>query len=405
MLFYMQMKKVCLLKEFNSNKIINAKKIKIFIVAGELSGDILGEGLLIELKKINKNIEIFGVGGSKMISQGLNPIFNMKSLSIMGIFEVILKIPKIIKLLKLTKSKIIEINPDIVITIDAPGFNFRLQKSIKNLNFKQIHYVAPSVWAWKSYRAKKITKFLNHLLVLFPFEKIFFTKEGLNTTFIGHPIAFDNNFNNNQFFLEKSLNEKSLKKIVMLPGSRMSEIKKLMPIFIKAAELLNKDYKLIKFYIVTLPEYKTIIMEYFKDTNLIFYITNSHDERYNIYSKVDFALCASGTVTMELAKASTAMLVVYKLHFITWYIVKAMIKVKTATIINILLKENVIPELFQNDVNEFNIHRIIKNYLDDDNLNNLQIKKLKIAINELKNGKTNPSYIAAKSVLSYININ
>jgi lipid-A-disaccharide synthase len=178
-----------------------------------------------------------------------------------------------------------------------------------------------------------------------------------------------------------------------------------MPVFIKAAELLNKNYKVIKFYIVTLPEYKTIIMEYFKDTNLNFYITCSHDERYNIYSKADFALCASGTVTMELAKASTAMLVVYKLHFITWFILKAMVKVKTATIINILLKENVIPELFQQDVNEFNIHRIIKSYLDDDNLNKIQIKKLKIAINELKSGTNDPSYIAAKSVLSYININ
>ena len=394
-----------MLKEFESKKLINKKKIKVFIVAGELSGDLLGEGLIIELKKMTNDIEIFGVGGSKMIAQGLKPIFNIKFLSIMGIFEVILKIPKVIKLLNLAKSKIIEINPDIVITIDAPGFNFRLQKSIKSLGIKQIHYVAPSVWAWKSYRAKKITKFLDHLLVLFPFEKKFFIKEGLSTTFVGHPIAFDDYYNNNQYFLEKSLNENALKKIVILPGSRISEIKKLMPVFIKAAELLNKNYKEIKFYIVTLTEYKTIIMEYFKDTNLNFYITSSHDERYNIYGKADFALCASGTVTMELAKASTAMLVVYKLHFITWFILKAMVKVKTATIINIILKENVIPELFQQDVNELNIHRIIKNYLDDDNLNKIQIKKLKIAINELKSGTNDPSYIAAKSVLSYININ
>ena len=394
-----------MLKEFESKKLINKKKIKVFIVAGELSGDLLGEGLIIELKKMTNDIEIFGVGGSKMIAQGLKPIFNIKFLSIMGIFEVILKIPKVIKLLNLAKSKIIEINPDIVITIDAPGFNFRLQKSIKSLGIKQIHYVAPSVWAWKSYRAKKITKFLDHLLVLFPFEKKFFIKEGLSTTFVGHPIAFDDYYNNNQYFLEKSLNENALKKIVILPGSRISEIKKLMPVFIKAAELLNKNYKEIKFYIVTLPEYKTIIMEYFKDTNLNFYITSSHDERYNIYGKADFALCASGTVTIELAKASTAMLVVYKLHFITWFILKAMVKVKTATIINIILKENVIPELFQQDVNEFNIHRIIKSYLDDDNLNKIQIKKLKIAINELKSGTNDPSYIAAKSVLSYININ
>jgi lipid-A-disaccharide synthase len=398
----MPIKKDCLLREFNTDKLIKPKKVKIFISAGELSGDILGEGLIIQLKKMtNNNIDIFGVGGDKMISQGLKPIFNIKFLSIMGIFEVLLKIPKILKLLKLTKRKIIEINPDIVITIDAPGFNFRLQKSIKNLNFKQIHYVAPSVWAWKSYRAKKITKFLDHLLVLFPFEKKFFIKEGLRTTFVGHPIAFDDNFNKNTFFVEKSLNDKFLKKIAILPGSRLGEIKKLMPVFIKTAHLLNKDYNSIKFYIVTLSEYKPIIDKYFKNTNLNYYITANHEERYNVYTKVDFVLCASGTVTMEVAKASTAMLVVYKLNFITWAIVKAMVKVNTATIINILLKENVIPELFQKDVNEHNIHSIIKRYLNNAELKMSQINKLNIAINQLKNSN-NPSYIAAKSVLSYI---
>ena len=391
------------MREFNTDKLIKPKKVKIFISAGELSGDILGEGLIIQLKKMtNNNIDIFGVGGEKMISQGLKPIFNIKFLSIMGIFEVLLKIPKILKLLKLTKRKIIEINPDIVITIDAPGFNFRLQKSIKNLNFKQIHYVAPSVWAWKSYRAKKITKFLDHLLVLFPFEKKFFIKEGLRTTFVGHPIAFDCNFKKNTFFVEKSLNDKFLKKVAILPGSRLGEIKKLMPVFIKTAHLLNKDYNSIKFYIVTLNEYKPIVLKYFKNTNLNYYITDKHEERYNIYTKVDFVLCASGTVTMEVAKASTAMLVVYKLNFITWAIVKAMVKVNTATIINILLKENIVPELFQKNVNEYNIHRIIKRYLNDTELKRSQINKLNIAISQLKNS-TNPSYIAAKTVLSYIN--
>jgi lipid-A-disaccharide synthase len=201
--------------------------------------------------------------------------------------------------------------------------------------------------------------------------------------------------------VEKSLNDKFLKKIAILPGSRLGEIKKLMPVFIKTAHLLNKDYNSIKFYIVTLSEYKPIIDKYFKNTNLNYYITANHEERYNVYTKVDFVLCASGTVTMEVAKASTAMLVVYKLNFITWAIVKAMVKVNTATIINILLKENVIPELFQKDVNEHNIHSIIKRYLNNAELKMSQINKLNIAINQLKNSN-NPSYIAAKSVLSYI---
>ena len=399
----MPIKKVYLLKEFNNKKLSQDKKFKIFIMAGELSGDILGEGLINQLKKLSQNkIEIYGVGGAKMIAQGLKPIFNIKSLSIMGIFEVLLKIPSILMLLKLAKNKIIEINPDIVITIDAPGFNLRLQNSIKDLKIKQIHYVAPSVWAWKSYRAKKIAKFLDHLLVLFPFEKNLFLKEGLNTTFVGHPIAFDNKFINNKYYIEKSLNNNAITKIAMLPGSRLGEIEKLMPVFIKSAILLNKDYKAIKFYVVTLKEYRNKIQGYFAKTNLDYYVTDNHEEKYNIYSKVNFVLCASGTVTIEVAKASTAMLVVYKLNFITWLIVRAMVKIKTATILNIISKDNIIPELFQKEVNETNIHGIIKKYLENSKLRNKQINKLNIAVNKLKNGDTNPSYIAAKLVLNYL---
>ena len=392
----MQIMKACLLKVYNN------KKLKIFIIAGELSGDNLGEGLLYELKKItSNNIIIYGVGGEKMISQGLKPIFDIKHLSIMGIFEVITKIPKIIKLLKLTKRKIIEIRPDIVITIDAPGFNFRLQKSIKELNLKRVHYVAPSVWAWKSYRAKKIAKFLDHLLVLYPFEKEYFTIHGLNTTFTGHPIAFDSQYRYNDYYFEPSLKNKSILKIGILPGSRISEIEKLLPIIIKSASIININYDKVKFYVVTVKGYKNNISKYFSNTDLDYYITDDQNEKYNIFTNIDFVLCASGTVTIELAKALTPMLVLYKLNYVTWYIVKILAKVKTATILNIILKENFIPELFQNDVNEDKIYNITKNFIDDNNIRKNQIIKLEDSVNKLKNINGNPNYIAAMEILKY----
>ena len=392
----MQIMKACLLKEYNN------KKLKIFIIAGELSGDNLGEGLLYELKKItSNNIIIYGVGGEKMISQGLKPIFDIKHLSIMGIFEVITKIPKIIKLLKLTKRKIIEIRPDIVITIDAPGFNFRLQKSIKELNLKRVHYVAPSVWAWKSYRAKKIAKFLDHLLVLYPFEKEYFTIHGLNTTFTGHPIAFDSQYRYNDYYFEPSLKNKSILKIGILPGSRISEIEKLLPIIIKSASIININYDKVRFYVVTVKGYKNNISKYFSNTDLDYYITDDQNEKYNIFTNIDFVLCASGTVTIELARALTPMLVLYKLNYVTWYIVKILAKVKTATILNIILKENFIPELFQNDVNEDKIYNITKNFIDDNNIRKNQIAKLEDSVNKLKNINGNPNYIAAMEILKY----
>ena len=392
----MQIMKACLLKEYKN------KKLKIFIIAGELSGDNLGEGLLYELKKLtNNNIEIYGVGGEKMISQGLKPIFDIKYLAIMGIFEVITKIPKIIKLLKLTKRKILEIKPDIVITIDAPGFNFRLQKSIKNLNLKRIHYVAPSVWAWKSYRAKKISKILDHLLVLYPFEKEYFTVHGLKTTFTGHPIAFDNKYSSNDYYFESSLKSKSILKIGILPGSRTSEIEKLLPVLIKTASLINKNYDKVRFYVVTTKSYKNNISKHFSDAALDYYVTDDQKEKYNIFSNIDFVLCASGTVTIELARALTPMLVLYKLNYITWYIVKNLAKVKTATILNIILKDNFIPELFQKDVQEDKIYKITKNFIDNNDIRKKQITKLNDSVNMLKNMNGKPNYIAATEILRY----
>lgn len=391
------MKKVCLLKEYKNKKLI------IFIIAGELSGDNLGEGLLKNLKSITKNnIEIYGIGGAKMIAQGLNPIFDIKNLSIMGILEVISKIPKILTLLSLTKKKIIEINPDVVITIDSPGFNFRLQKSIKELNIKRFHYVAPSVWAWKSYRAKKISKFLDHLFVLYPFEKKYFTIHGLNTTFTGHPIAFDNKYIKNEYFFDDSLKNNSILKIGILPGSRLSEIKKLLPIFIESAKLIKNHYDEVKFFILAASGFKNKIINLFDETKLDYYITENQSEKYNLFSNIDFALCASGTVTIELAKAGTPMLVLYKLNYITWYIVKNLAKVKTATILNILLKENFVPELFQDQVNKENIFKITKSYIDNKNISQNQIKKLRKGISKLKNVHGDPSYILAKKILKLL---
>ena len=216
------------------------KKFRIFVVAGEKSGDELGGDLLQHLKLVYNDLEILGVGGPKMISKGLTPIFDMKLISIMGITEIVTKVPRIFNLLGLTEKKIKDYNPDVLITIDSPGFNFRLQNRIKGLNIKRVHYVAPSVWAWKSYRAKKIANYLDLLLVLYPFEKKFFTKFGLETVFVGHPIAFDEKYYLNKYKCEKSLLDKNIKKVALLPGSRMSEITKLLPIFIDTALMLRK---------------------------------------------------------------------------------------------------------------------------------------------------------------------
>lgn len=379
------------------------KPLKVFIIAGEKSGDELGGSLLKNLKLNYKNIKILGVGGPKMLEEGLKSIFDIKELSIMGIVEVITKIPKIYSLLKLTETSINKFDPDIIITIDSPGFNLRLHKKIRYLKYKQVHYVAPSVWAWKSYRAKQISKYLDLLLVLFPFEKKYFTRFDLNTKFIGHPITLENKYISNNFKCEKSLLESNLQKVAILPGSRKSEINRLMPVFIEAAQLLKKNNQNIKFYIVTLKEFKDSITNMLNNKDIDYYLTDNANEKYNIYPKVDFALCASGTVTLEVAKALTPMLVVYKLNYITWWILNLMVKVNTATILNIVLEKNIIPELFQNKASANNIYLIVNKYLNDKELRFKQLTALRKGIQKIQNDKQDPNIIATNSIRELIN--
>ena len=165
-------------------------KKTIFIIAGEISGDQLGGILLKKLKTSNNSLHFYGIGGKNLLELGLKPIFSMEKISLMGLIEVLPKIPELLSLIKLTVNKIIDIKPDLIITIDAPGFNFRILKKLKqlNVNIPNIHVVAPTVWAWKANRAKKIASYVDNLFVLYPFEKKYFTPHGLKTFFIGHPL-------------------------------------------------------------------------------------------------------------------------------------------------------------------------------------------------------------------------
>jgi lipid-A-disaccharide synthase len=193
---------------------------KIFIIAGEVSGDQLGSILLKKLKNSNNSIHFCGVGGENLLKSGLRPIFPMERISLMGLVEVLPKIPELLSLIKLTVNKIINIQPDLIITIDSPGFNFRVLKKLKklNVNIPNIHVVAPTVWAWKANRAKKIARYVDNLFVLYPFEKKYFTPHGIKTYFIGHPLVEKININ------KISINNDKKKYISIFPGSRKNEI-------------------------------------------------------------------------------------------------------------------------------------------------------------------------------------
>ncbi|MEM7617378.1 MAG: lipid-A-disaccharide synthase [Pseudomonadota bacterium] len=321
---------------------MNNKIFKIYIIAGEASGDFIGSKLINAINEINKdstdNIIFKGIGGEKMQTAGITSLFPMHDISLIGFAEVIPHIFKIKKHINNTLKDIIDFQPDILITIDSPGFcveiakrlkyNPKFNPKVKNLKF--IHYVAPTVWAYKAGRAKKFAKLFDYLLVLLPFEPPYFEKHNLKTYFVGHPIIEKQQITvkKSDFRKKHNIAEDEIL-ISMLPGSRKSEIKRLMPIFLKAIEIFaaktNVKYTI---FIPTLTNLKTLLKQELSGLTSNYIISTDNADKYNAFAASNFALCKAGTSSLELAIAQLPMIVGYKVNYITYLIIKAMIKIK-----------------------------------------------------------------------------
>ena len=329
----------------------NNKLLRIYLIATEPSGDVIGSNLINSLKKEKGiKVEIYGIGGTKMIESGLvKSLFPIKELSIFGIFEIIPKIYKVFYLLKRTEKDLLKIKPNVLVTIDSPDFNFRILKRISNkIPFTtKIHYVAPTVWAWRSGRAKYLSNYIDKLLTILPFEKKYFTKYNLNTKFVGHPVYEIRKY--------KTINKKNLyfkykikngcKIISFLPGSRLSELKKSIPVLIETINLIKNRSDLnihVLFYI--LPHLK----KYFNKYNFDFpYSLVDETDKYDAFKISNAAISSSGTVAVELSYFSIPTIVIYKLNFLSYLIAKIFVKIKHANLLNILAKKYIIPEFLQ----------------------------------------------------------
>jgi lipid-A-disaccharide synthase len=353
---------------------------KIYIIAGEISGDRIGAGLINALKKLyGREVQIYGIGGAEMATQGLKSLFPMREISLMGFFEILPHIFKLKKLITQTIEDIQKVNPDVVVTIDSPGFNFRVAKLLKSSSVKTkiIHYVAPSVWAYKEGRAAKCAKLFDHLLTLFPFEVPYFTKYGLDTTCVGHPI-FEYDYDRIKkpaFRLKHKIGHED-KLICITPGSRRGEIARHMPILLQVIERLAQNYEELT---VGIPAPSIEIANYLKelidavDQKVI--IVLNEEDKLNLYKSADLVLAKSGTNTLEIAACGTPQIVFYKLNIISWYIIKSMIKVKFASIINIIANKAIIPELLQNDCNVKDLTKLAMDYLRNMDNGKLQVKE------------------------------
>ena len=384
--------------------------MKIFIIAGEDSGDNLGAALMDSLSEVtDSSINFVGIGGNSMINRGLQSLFPMSELSVMGLVEIASQYTNLKKRIDQTVSFILDEKPDILLTIDAPEFCFRVAKKIKLINkFIPIaHYVAPTVWAWRPGRAKKISNFIDHILALFPFEPPYFRDVGVNCDFVGHPIvseklADENSIN--EFKKEYSISDEPI--ILCLPGSRKSEIDRLMKVFGKTLDQFSNILPNARFILASTPHVYEYSKAYLKHMpkDIVFLTPEKFGlEKYSQFKKASFkisnlSLAASGTVSLELAANNTPMVIGYDMNFLSRNIINLMLKTDTVNLVNLITGNRSIPECIGSDLNSENLFlEMVRVYSNTQS----QIKDFRTTMDLLGKNKQPPNVRAANSLLSF----
>jgi len=373
---------------------------KIFVLTGEPSGDKLASKVISQLKSSRSDIEYLSVGGEHLKSLGIKSLYDLKEVTYLGFTRVLLNIFKIRKKINETVKEIVKFKPDILFSVDSPDFTLRVAKEVKKLdpNIKTIHFVAPQVWVWREHRVKQLKSFLNHVLLLFPFEKKYFEKEGIQCTFTGHPLLEE------QSKSKVDINQiiKDNKKIFSIyPGSRLSEINVLTPILFEFVKMMNEKYKDLFFAFHSTAEHVQLIQnlllkENFKNCGAI----GDEKIKSHILKSSMFAVAKSGTISLEICNAKIPSVIIYKMGMINFFIVKMLVKIKFANIINIAAEEEVIPELLQSKCNPKDIYNTVDKLLSNKQALENQVNKSQEIISNFKTERS--SEIASSVLVNYL---
>ncbi len=320
---------------------------KIMIAAGEASGDLNGSALALSLKKLAPDVKLAGIGGKRMREAGVEILFDISELAVVGFTEVLCNFRKLRNIFREFVKKMDEVKPAALVLIDYPGFNIRLAERAKKKGITVIYYISPQVWAWGKNRVKKLAKVVDKMIVIFSFEKDFYTGSGLDVEFVGHPMLdrIKLQMTTEEFAGKFSLST-SFSTVVLLPGSRKQEVRRHLPIMLKAGVIMKKRKPDMQFILPCAPtidagEIKDIVSNYPLKVTII---------ENQVYSAIDFAdlvITSSGTATLETACIGSPLIVLYKVSFLTWLIAKFLIKVKTIAMVNIIAGEKVVPEFLQ----------------------------------------------------------
>ena len=374
---------------------------KIFILTGEPSGDKLASKVISKLKILNPNIEYLSVGGENLKSLGIKSIFDLKEITYLGFTNVLLNIFKINYRIKKTVESVLEFNPDILFTVDSPDFTLRVAQRVKkiNNNIKTIHYVAPQVWVWRKNRVKKIKKFIDHILLLFNFEKKYFEQENIKTTFVGHPLIEKKE---NIKTILNDLISKDKKIISIFPGSRKSETNVLLPILLDFIKLMNDKENNYSFVFHATEDNKDFIFNQVNISGLNnIDVISDENIKSQILSNSVFAVSKSGTVSLQIASSNVPSIIIYKLSYINFMIFKLLVNVKFANIINIVNKREVIPELLQNECNAKEIFNTVIHFLKNPNLIEKQLSDCNKTLEGIKS-KTSSANESALILSKYL---
>ena len=352
--------------------------MKIGIVVGEKSGDNLGAGLFEELKKLIPNATIEGVIGPKLLELGGDQWTSYDELSFMGIIEPLKALPRLIKLRKNLTDRWINDPPDVFIGVDAPEFNLTLEKNLKKAGIKTIHYVSPSIWAWRKNRVKKIKKSVDKMLCILPFEPLIYDKYKIPAKYIGHPLAETIPFNLNKEKIRYGLGVKTCFLVAILPGSRVDEIRQLGPIFVKTAKLMRQSNNNISFIA---PMASNDIKKIFNNTVNEYEMGKYFNicEKNKFYESIiasDIVISASGTAVLESALLERPTIAAYKISSSSYFIMKVLVKTKYFTLPNILLRKNLIPEYIQN-FDENDLHQKAFQILSEEKLREAMVLNMK----------------------------
>jgi lipid-A-disaccharide synthase len=375
------------------------KPLRFALIAGEASGDQLGAGLISEIKKRHPDAEFIGIGGDLMREAGINAWHDSQELAVMGLAEVLRHLPRLLRLRHSIFERILAWQPDVFIGIDAPDFNLGLEKKLKRHGIKTVHYVSPSIWAWRESRAKKIADSADRVLCLFPMEPPIYARYQIAADFVGHPMADRFDIHPNQEDARKSLDLPLDRKVLaVLPGSRLSEIQRLLPTFLDAMTLLQTACPELIFVIPAANQYcRDGIDALLKNKN------NSHvkivdGQSHQVMIAADAILLASGTAALEAMFAKRPMVVAYRISAITYFIVKAfgLMKINYYSLPNVLANETIVPELMQANCTASAIADTIKPMLDSpENYQPLMQKFAQIH----QNLKRDANHLAADAVL------